>query len=61
MPKKALWILLPFLFIFLLGLFLLLQPQYKVQVTDLVTPSPGRRRRASDRRIGMMWLTQRSR
>ena len=36
MPKKALWILLPFLIIFLLGLALLLRPQYQVQVTDIV-------------------------
>ena len=36
MLKKALWILLPFLIIFLLGLALLLRPQYQVQVTDIV-------------------------
>lgn len=36
MLKKALWVMIPFLFIFLLGLFLLLRPQYQVQVTDIV-------------------------
>ena len=36
MLKKALWISLPFLLIFLLGLALLLRPQYQVQVTEIV-------------------------
>ena len=36
MLKKALWVMIPFLFIFLLGLALLLRQQYQVQVTDIV-------------------------
>ena len=36
MLKKALWVMIPFLFIFLLGLALLLRPQYQVQVSDIV-------------------------
>ena len=36
MPKKVLWILIPFLIIFLLGLALLLRPQYQVTIVEVV-------------------------
>ena len=36
MQKKALLILLPFLLIFLSGLFLLLRPHYETQVIEVV-------------------------
>lgn len=36
MQKKALLILIPFLLIFLYGLFLLLRPQYEAQVIEVV-------------------------
>ena len=36
MLKKALWVLIPFLFIFLFGLFLLLRPQYPVPIVEVV-------------------------
>ncbi len=36
MQKKALLILIPFLLIFLSGLYLLLRPQYEVQVIEVV-------------------------
>ena len=36
MLKKALWLMIPFLFIFLLGLFLLLRPQYRVPIVEVV-------------------------
>ena len=36
MLKKSLWVLIPFLFIFLLGLFLLLRPQYQVPIVEVV-------------------------
>ncbi len=35
MQKKVLFILIPFLFIFLFGVFLLLRPQYKARVTEV--------------------------
>ena len=36
MLKKALWISLPFLLIFLLGLALLLRPQYQVPIVEVM-------------------------
>lgn len=36
MLKKALWLMIPFLFIFLLGLFLLLRPKYQVPIVEVV-------------------------
>ncbi len=36
MPKRALLILTPFLLIFLLGLFLLLRPQHRVPIVEVV-------------------------
>jgi preprotein translocase subunit YajC len=36
MLKKALWVMIPFLLIFLLGLFLLLRPQYQVPIVEVV-------------------------
>ena len=36
MLKKALWLMIPFLFIFLLGLFLLLRPKYQVPIVEVM-------------------------
>ena len=36
MLKKMLWVMIPFLLIFLLGLFLLLRPQYQVPIVEVV-------------------------
>ena len=36
MFKKALWVMIPFILIFLLGLFLLLRPQYQVPIVEVV-------------------------
>ena len=36
MLKKALWVMIPFLLIFLLGLFLFLRPQYRVPIVEVV-------------------------
>lgn len=36
MFKKALWVMIPFVLIFLLGLFLLLRPQYRVPIVEVV-------------------------
>jgi len=36
MLKKTLWLMIPFLLIFLLGLALLLRPQYRVRIIDVV-------------------------
>ena len=36
MLKKALWVMIPFILIFLLGLFLLLRPQYQVPIVEVV-------------------------
>ena len=36
MLKKMLWVMIPFVLIFLLGLFLLLLPQYQVPIVEVV-------------------------
>lgn len=36
MLKKALWVLIPFLLIFLFGLLLLLRPQYRIPIVEVV-------------------------
>ena len=36
MFKKAIWVMIPFVLIFLLGLFLLLRPQYRVPIVEVV-------------------------
>ena len=36
MLKKMLWVMIPFVLIFLLGLFLLLRPQYQVPIVEVV-------------------------
>ena len=36
MFKKAIWVMIPFILIFLLGLFLLLRPQYRVPIVEVV-------------------------
>ena len=36
MFKKAIWVMIPFVLIFLLGLFLLLRPQYQVPIVEVV-------------------------
>ena len=36
MFQKAIWVMIPFVLIFLLGLFLLLRPQYRVPIVEVV-------------------------
>ena len=41
MLKKMIWVLIPFLFIFLLGFFLFLRPQYQVPIIEVVDTFAG--------------------